>query len=474
MIKQNQAYRCAMKQVIQESHSKQADPNYTLLIGMHEWLIKECQILKTRIDKQNNVKAVTLIYSSRLEMMNNFILYAGLKSQDDLYSQPYSGPEWQLIKEYTEELVFASEEKCRAAYENIAKKAYKGFLAVCKTEEVFPNNEKKQELFMIKESQRIKKNQTDQYTQAPLGVGKQKPANLRFGFLKNFVANGWKSDEQIFDDYRLLCATPNYATLRMTMNLGDATLVKVVRKLFMVEGIKTNHKIWIKPDIMDMILKKDVGHAYKPLIAKGGGKLVMDAAELIHRKIGSEQKGDIMIRLISNLKLRKIKRNLGSGSYEKRIDLWNKLHLDDAQMFDELDTPSGMLDPQPEYVGSIAGGDESAQVQEESKVKGVWEGVDWDDTDEDVVVNRPNAQEAIVGVSAMNTRTNWMPETQPVDSPKPINFNFQKNTVDRKSFEDSPLKFFMKNKTMAQSIGELPESDSSQNQEVMQESKILV
>lgn len=193
-------------------------------------------------------------------------------------------------------------------------------------------------------------------------MGKQKPANLRFGFLKNFVANGWKTDEQIFDDYRLLCATPNYATLRMTMNLGDATLVKVVRKLFMVEGIKTNHKIWINPDVMERILRKDVGHAYKPLIVKGGGKLVMDAAELIHRKIGSEQKGDIMIRLISNLKLRKIKRNLGSGSYEKRIDLGNKLHLDDAHMFKELETPEGMPDLQPEYVGSIAGGDESAQV----------------------------------------------------------------------------------------------------------------
>jgi hypothetical protein len=169
MITQNQSYRSAMKSVMQESHSKRTDPNYILLIGVHEWLIKECTILKTRIDTNNNVKAVTLIYASRLEMMNNFILYAGLKSPSDLYSQPYSGPEWQLLKEYTEELVFASEEKCRLAYQKIAKKAYKGFLAVCKTEEVFPKNQEKQESFMLKESQKIKKNETDHHTEAPLG-----------------------------------------------------------------------------------------------------------------------------------------------------------------------------------------------------------------------------------------------------------------------------------------------------------------
>jgi hypothetical protein len=175
----------------------------------------------------------------------------------------------------------------------------------------------------------------------------------------------------------------------------------------MVEGIKTNCKIWIKPDVMGRILKKDAAVKYKPLIVMGGGRLVMDAADLIHRKIGGEQKGDIMIRLISNLKLRKIKMNLGAGSYEKRIDLGNKLRVSDAEMFDLLDEPHGIPNLEPEYVGSMG---ESAQgndgvVQEESRVKDVWEGLEWDDCDEDVVINLPNAQQAIVGVSAMNNRT---------------------------------------------------------------------
>jgi hypothetical protein len=107
-------------------------------------------------------------------------------------------------------------------------------------------------------------------------------------------------------------------------------------------------------------------------------------------------------------------------------------------------------------------------------VQDIWEGLDWDDCDEDVVVNRPNAQEAILGVSALNNGTYGMPETKPVDSPKPKGFDFQKNTVDRKILEDSPLKFFMKNKTIKQSIGELPKCNSSQEQDVIQESKILV
>jgi hypothetical protein len=107
-------------------------------------------------------------------------------------------------------------------------------------------------------------------------------------------------------------------------------------------------------------------------------------------------------------------------------------------------------------------------------VQDIWEGLDWDDCDEDVVVNRPNAQEAIVGVTAMNNGTYGMPETTPVDSPKPIAFNFEKNTVDRKKLEDSPLKFFIKNKSIEKTIEELPECISSQEQDVMQESKILV
>ena len=240
----------------------------------------------------------------------------------------------------------------------------------------------------------------------------------------------------------------------------------------MVEGIKTNCKIWIKPDVMGRILRRDLAVEYKPLIVKGAGRLVMDAAELVHRKIGSWQEGDIMIRLISNLKLRKIKRNLEAGSYEKRIDLGNKVVVSDAEMFGGLDEPNGIPDLEPEYVGSMGGSaqGDAGVVQEEIRVKDVWEGLEWDDCDEGVVVNRPNAQQAIVWVSAMKNETHIMPETQTVESPKPQAFSFQKDTVTRESLEDSPLKFFKTTKTIAQSIEELPESE----EETMKESKIMV
>jgi hypothetical protein len=63
-----------------------------------------------------------------------------------------------------------------------------------------------------------------------------------------------------------------------------------------------------------------------------------------------------------------------------------------------------------------------------------------------------------------------MPGTQPVESPEPQAFSFQKDTVTRESLEDSPLKFFQTTKTIAQSIEEVPESE----EETIKESKIIV
>ena len=65
------------------------------------------------------------------------------------------------------------------------------------------------------------------------------------------------NDLQTADDYNLVLAHPDFAVLRMIFNFTEENSVKTLKKIFLLENIATNCKIYHPPDIMGKILKAD-------------------------------------------------------------------------------------------------------------------------------------------------------------------------------------------------------------------------
>ena len=63
---------------------------------------------------------------------------------------------------------------------------------------------------------------------------------------------------QTMDDYNLVLADPDYSVLRMIFNFTEENSIKTLKKIFLLENIATNFKIYNPPDIMGRVLKEDI------------------------------------------------------------------------------------------------------------------------------------------------------------------------------------------------------------------------
>ena len=72
---------------------------------VYNFYIKELKTINERLKNKNKdqQKKAVFIYIHRLNMMNEFIYYAGIKSTNDLYSTNFGSDDWNLLNVYTEE-----------------------------------------------------------------------------------------------------------------------------------------------------------------------------------------------------------------------------------------------------------------------------------------------------------------------------------------------------------------------------------
>ena len=83
----------------------------------------------------------------------------------------------------------------------------------------------------------------------------------------------------------------------MIYNIADAGLSRGFRKLFLLDGIKTNLKLWNPPDVLGSVLRKDPGNPEKrPMIPVDEERLVVDYKEIVHADILKKRPGTVMIR----------------------------------------------------------------------------------------------------------------------------------------------------------------------------------
>jgi hypothetical protein len=79
-----------------------------------------------------------------------------------------------------------------------------------------------------------------------------------FGMIGSLIAEKITgNDLQTADDYNLVLADPNFAVLRMIFNFTEENSVKTLKKIFLLENIATNFKIYHLPDVMGKILIAD-------------------------------------------------------------------------------------------------------------------------------------------------------------------------------------------------------------------------
>jgi hypothetical protein len=83
----------------------------------------------------------------------------------------------------------------------------------------------------------------------------------------------------------------------MIYNIADANLSRRFRKLFLLDGIKTNLKLWNPPDVLGSVLRKDPGNPKKrPMVPVDEETLVVDYNEIVHADILKKRPGTVMIR----------------------------------------------------------------------------------------------------------------------------------------------------------------------------------
>jgi len=107
--------------------------------------------------------------------------------------------------------------------------------------------------------------------------------------------------------------------------MGEAGFTRAMSKVFLQDNIKTNLKLRIPVDIMKSILRDDpVNGKKRPKVPIEDNILEMDCASLLHKHILESNKSYMIIRLLSNRGLSRLKNNLSEEMYENRISSLSK------------------------------------------------------------------------------------------------------------------------------------------------------
>lgn len=315
-----------MRRVFQYQADRNLEPNYVMLNSIHKSMLNEINTFSARIPGGKDISKPLLVYIVRLTAGIDVLFYAGCKNFKDLYSQADGSEDWQLIKYYTQEIIPNTEEKCQKSYYKISKPMKQLFASVNKANKAIPVNNNEINSFLKNEASKVIDKKTDESIVAPVGHEKQLKSGLGidFGMITNFIKYTFYGEEEINDDYNLAIAAPNYKVLRMMFNMSDATVPKTFRKLFLIDGIKTNMKLYNPPNVMKSILRKaPTGRKLQPMIPLEDENLVVDARDLLHEDILKKKPGAVMIRLISHHMLSMIKENFVDSMYWRRVELGN-------------------------------------------------------------------------------------------------------------------------------------------------------
>lgn len=335
-ITANKNYKIEMRRIFQHQAMLNLEPNYIMLNGIHDLLIDEITYMHNRISTDNSVEKGIQIYNSRMDMCGEMLFRAGTKDLDDIYSQTDGSEDWELIRYYTEEIIPNTEEKTKKSWEKFSKIMKSMFVAVVKDANMIPDSNKDIKNFVKVHTEKILSNNEEATRIITASQEKVKKSQWNFGIFSNFLkSTTMQNQQEISDEFSLLIATPDFRTLRILYNLTDIELTQTFMKLFVIDGIKTNIEIYIQPDIMKKILRKDPVHGdNRPMvpIETGDDKLKMEYTDIIHKNIIQKFPDSVRIRFISHRNLGSIKENFYSVSHRSKNS-----EFDDLEKVDEVE-----------------------------------------------------------------------------------------------------------------------------------------
>lgn len=301
-------YNGQLEKVDEYQKQKNLEPNYKTLNKIVSYVIERAKIFREILfnDKStpNMLMGATLIFISRVEVMSRIMFQAGVTDKNDQFCQKFVSEDWKLINESTIEIMPDTKENLLKRLKDYDQLWKSILVAICKNLNVSPKSEKDYTKMFKEYIVKILEKKTDH--DQPI----DKDAVKHFPKIGPMIINEQsKSKKEINKektqlDFELVIAAPSYKILgnlaymssKICSNNGNL-------KTQIKDGIATNFRVFLRPNVMQTILRQDPYEPEKrPVVLHKANKLVIDACELLPPDILSKRNNTIAIRIVNFFK----------------------------------------------------------------------------------------------------------------------------------------------------------------------------
>ena len=230
-------------------------------------------------------------------MINEMVFYAGIMDADDIWSQEFDSPDWKLIKDATFELQADTAENLLKRKLEKEHGARTIFVGIMKSMHAFSNTEED----LIEAANKIFGNNTDFHKVVKSSGMNKVPKMFNVGIIKNIFKTKKQSVAQIFEEWELAIADPNYKTL--------ANLVHAINKMepksngfldLTQNGIGSNYKIYLRPNCMKDIFYLDpYDPEHRPVVLRESSELKVNALDMFPHDIFDKNADMLAIRIVN-------------------------------------------------------------------------------------------------------------------------------------------------------------------------------
>ncbi len=250
------------------------------------------------------LKKDVYVLVDKLRGLLEFALKARNLPLDDLYCQPEDSKDWKHLRQITKYYEFSPKQVSIQNYQAYAGKVFFLVAAMGRGANLIPKQEKEVDDFLAQAMR-------EPLPRFPLTVGgvapksEDKLSNITAALLARFIKYT-KNPRLGLTDGGFFMANPDFRIIKALFNIVELKVVKLVRRAFHMESVKTELKHYIDPSIFDRFFEP--AQPYRPANLKQPLQTLRFIQEELIQDGRSKQKREqvIRVRFLFASKLKKL------------------------------------------------------------------------------------------------------------------------------------------------------------------------